>query len=104
MLSKSKSTSSPPVVVYVCRGWGPARAASTSRDQPLPGLPVVVTEGVVPLAGLGVGQDVVGLGHVLDMSSAPGSLVDIGVVLAGQLSVSPLDLVGGSAATYAQDS
>jgi hypothetical protein len=52
----------------------------------------VLAEGVVAATQLGIRQHVVGLGDVLEPLLGLGVLVDVGVVLARQPAVGPLDV------------
>src|SRR5262249_42737526 len=66
-------------------------------------LPEVRAEGVVPAPGLRIGQHVVRLGDLLEPVLGSGILVDVGMVLAGQLAVGPLDLILGRGPRHVQD-
>src|SRR6202007_912503 len=64
-------------------------------------LPEARAEGIVTAPGLRIGQHVVGLGDLLEPVLGSGIFVDVGMVLAGQLAVSLLDLVLGRGPRHA---
>jgi hypothetical protein len=70
-----------------------AEARARRRPEFLPGLPVRA-EPVVRAALLGILQDLVGLADFLEAGLGVGLLADVRVVLARQLAVGALDLVG----------
>ncbi|MNL11727.1 hypothetical protein D3C87_1325730 [compost metagenome] len=74
---------------------GPARAEAPLRGG--------VAELVVALALLGIREDLVGLGELLEALLGPGLLVDVRVVLARQLAVALLQLVVRGALGNAED-
>src|SRR5690606_27503084 len=96
----------------------PPRLAPTALGtlpvpRPLPGpplvrvhvlgyLPELLAEGVVPAAGLRVGQDVVRLGDLLEPLGRGGVGVEVGMVGAGQAPVRPLDVLLGRGTRYAE--
>src|SRR5271166_3599509 len=80
-----------------------AAALERLRIHVLGHLPEVRAEGVVTAPGLRIGQHVVRLGDFLEPVLGSGILVDVGMVLAGQLAVGLLDLVLGRGPRHAQN-
>ena len=86
----------------------PARAPARARRHVsgidvLGNLAEVAPEGVVPAPRLRIGQDVVGLGDVLEPVLGPRVVVDVRVVGAGQLAVGALDVLLAGVPRHAQD-
>src|SRR5919107_396547 len=85
-------------------GLGPATAETAEPGPgglplgPLGDPPEVGTEAVVAGPGVGVGEDLVGLVHLLEAVLGARVLVDVGVVTAGQPPVGLLQLLGAGRA------
>ena len=98
----------PDIIVAGGGAPGPSAAASPGAD-PRFGVDVrrdlaeVWPQDVVPPAALRIGEDLIGLGDLLEPSLGRRVLVDVRVVHAGQLAVGPLDVLSRGIASYAQD-
>ena len=81
----------------------PAVAVAGRRTGRGAGEGVPGTHGVVALALIGVGEDRIGLGDLLEALLGVGLLVHVGMELAGLLLESLADLLGGRALGHAED-